>query len=142
MCTHRGIFSIPYWSVVIPLTTISAFLLLTKPRHSNQKNVSELITEKVAKIMGELVSRWHGKFGTVAEVTVIVSGQETGRGPVKDDDCLLIRLTSSDSKRDVFAPWRRFLIIFMTTVVHAVWTNAVDHDRIGVSSNSNWLMIE
>ena len=35
---------LPYWSLVIPLTLISAFLLLIKPRKSNQKNVIEPIS--------------------------------------------------------------------------------------------------
>ena len=38
------LYVIPYWSVVIPLTLASAFLLLTKPRQSTQKKVTETIT--------------------------------------------------------------------------------------------------
>ena len=38
------LYVIPYLSVVIPLTLASAFLLLTKPRQSTQKKVTELIT--------------------------------------------------------------------------------------------------
>ena len=46
---HRGPYSIanltawiiPYWSIVIPLTAISACLLLTKPRKSSQKKIIE-----------------------------------------------------------------------------------------------------
>lgn len=36
----------PYWSIVIPLTLISAFLLV-KPRKSNQKKITEPIFKKV-----------------------------------------------------------------------------------------------
>ena len=32
---------VPYWSIVLPLTLISAFLLLTKPRKSTQKKIAE-----------------------------------------------------------------------------------------------------
>jgi len=34
---------IPYWSIVIPLTTLSAYLLITKPRISTQKKNKEPI---------------------------------------------------------------------------------------------------
>ena len=34
---------IPYWSIVIPLTLVSAFLLLTYPRRSNQNKIPEMI---------------------------------------------------------------------------------------------------
>ena len=38
---------VPYWSVVFPLTLLSAYLLLSKPRKSNQKKTTEPITEKL-----------------------------------------------------------------------------------------------
>jgi len=38
----------PYWSIVIPLTLLSAYLLLPKPRKSNQKKIVEPLIEKVA----------------------------------------------------------------------------------------------
>ena len=38
------LYVIPYWSVVIPLTLASAFLLLTKPRQSTQKKVTKTVT--------------------------------------------------------------------------------------------------
>jgi len=41
-------YRVPYWSIVIPMTLLSTFLLLTKPRQSNQKKTVELIPEKVA----------------------------------------------------------------------------------------------
>ena len=31
----------PYWSIVLPLTALSAFLLLTNPRQSKQKKINE-----------------------------------------------------------------------------------------------------
>jgi len=31
----------PYWSIVIPLTLLSAYLLLVKPRVATAKNVGE-----------------------------------------------------------------------------------------------------
>ena len=34
---------IPYWSIVIPLTLISACLILSKARSSNQKKITEII---------------------------------------------------------------------------------------------------
>jgi hypothetical protein len=37
---------IPYWSIVIPLTLLSAYLLLSKPRQSIQQKPAEPITEK------------------------------------------------------------------------------------------------
>lgn len=33
--------SMPYWSIILPLTLISAYLLLSKPRTSTQKNAVE-----------------------------------------------------------------------------------------------------
>jgi hypothetical protein len=33
--------SIPYWSVTVPLTLVSIWFLLSKPRPSNQKNITE-----------------------------------------------------------------------------------------------------
>jgi hypothetical protein len=38
---------ISYWSIVIPLTLLSVFLLLTKPRKSTPKKTDEPIPEKV-----------------------------------------------------------------------------------------------
>ena len=34
-------FVIPYWSIVIPMTFVSAYLLLTKPRKTPPKKISE-----------------------------------------------------------------------------------------------------
>ena len=39
---------VPYWSIVIPLTLLSAWLLLIKPRSSHRKKITEPIPEKVA----------------------------------------------------------------------------------------------
>ena len=36
----------PYWSFVLPLTALSAYLLLTKPRQSNQKKIDEPIPDE------------------------------------------------------------------------------------------------
>ena len=36
---------IPYWSIVIPMTALSAFLLLSKPRKSTPKETTEPISE-------------------------------------------------------------------------------------------------
>ena len=36
-----SIVDIPFWPIVAPLTLISAFLLLTKPRKSNEKKIPE-----------------------------------------------------------------------------------------------------
>ena len=38
---------IPYWSFTIPLTLISLWLLLTKPRKSNQLKIAEPVPENV-----------------------------------------------------------------------------------------------
>jgi len=38
---------VPYWFAIIPLTLLSAGLLLTKPRQSTQKKIAEPIPEKV-----------------------------------------------------------------------------------------------
>ena len=46
--TWQWILFIPYWSIVIPLTLISLWLLLSKPRQSNQKKTSEPVPEKAA----------------------------------------------------------------------------------------------
>ena len=43
--TVANCYHIPYWSIVIPLTLISAFLLLSKPRKSTP---TKIIAEKVA----------------------------------------------------------------------------------------------
>lgn len=43
-----SIWTIPYWSVVIPPTLISLWLLLTKPRKSTPKKTTEPIPETVA----------------------------------------------------------------------------------------------
>ena len=40
--------SAPYWFIVIPLTLFSLWLLLSKPHKSNQKKITERISEKVA----------------------------------------------------------------------------------------------
>ena len=37
---------IPYWSIVIPLTALSTYLLLSKPRQSNQMKIPEPIANK------------------------------------------------------------------------------------------------
>lgn len=37
---HRYLF-VPYWSIVLPLTALSAFLLLSKPRQSTEKKIPE-----------------------------------------------------------------------------------------------------
>jgi hypothetical protein len=39
---YVGILSIHYWSIVMPLTLLSAYLLLGIPRQSNQSKTSEL----------------------------------------------------------------------------------------------------
>jgi hypothetical protein len=36
-----GYYIVPYWSIVIPLTLVSAFLLFSKPPISNQRQVAE-----------------------------------------------------------------------------------------------------
>ena len=33
---------VPYWSIVIPLTILSAYLLLTRPRHHNSENAATI----------------------------------------------------------------------------------------------------
>ena len=38
----------PYWSIVIPLTLLSAWLLILKPRPSTPKKITKPIAEKVA----------------------------------------------------------------------------------------------
>ena len=38
----------PYWSIVIPLTMLTAFLLLSKPRKSTSDKLDEPVPEKVA----------------------------------------------------------------------------------------------
>jgi len=43
----RPFWSIPYWSIVLSLTLISAYLLLSMPRKSNQNKISEPIAEEV-----------------------------------------------------------------------------------------------
>ena len=40
--------SIPYWSIVIPLTLLSGWLLISKPRQSQSKTFVEPISETVA----------------------------------------------------------------------------------------------
>jgi hypothetical protein len=40
---HRVVVILPYFSITIPLTLLSAFLLLSKPRKSNQKKTAELV---------------------------------------------------------------------------------------------------
>jgi len=39
---------IPYWLIVIPLTLLSAFFLLSKPRKSTSMKITDSILEKVA----------------------------------------------------------------------------------------------
>ena len=39
---------IPHWSVVLPLTALSAYLLLTKPRKATKEGTSELIPNEDA----------------------------------------------------------------------------------------------
>ena len=41
--TRITTFTIPYWSITIPLTALSAFLLLSKPRQPNQQKISDPI---------------------------------------------------------------------------------------------------
>ena len=41
------IWIVPYGIITVPLTLVSAFLLLSKPRKSTQKKIAELIHEKV-----------------------------------------------------------------------------------------------
>ena len=41
-----SVWKVPYWSVVIPLTLLSAFLLLTKPHQSTPKKCTEPTTEE------------------------------------------------------------------------------------------------
>jgi hypothetical protein len=43
---RKGIAIVPYRFIVIPLTAIAAFLLLSKPRHSTPKKTTEPIAEK------------------------------------------------------------------------------------------------
>jgi len=46
--THRlRVWVVPYWFITIPLTVISAFLLLSKPRNSTPKKITEPVPEKV-----------------------------------------------------------------------------------------------
>ena len=40
------VFAIPFWSIILPLTLVSAFLLLSKPRKSSQTKPIEPIAEK------------------------------------------------------------------------------------------------
>ena len=42
------VWAVPYWFIVISLTLLSAYLLLNKPRQSNQHQNDEPIPEKVA----------------------------------------------------------------------------------------------
>ena len=39
---------VPYWSITIPLTLLSAFLILSKPRKSNQRKTVDPFPETVA----------------------------------------------------------------------------------------------
>lgn len=43
---YRGL-AIPYWSIVLPMALLSAWLLLNKPRVANQKAVTKPVHEKV-----------------------------------------------------------------------------------------------
>jgi hypothetical protein len=45
--TSLMIFSLPYWSITIPLTLLSCWLLLSKPRQPQSKASVELISETV-----------------------------------------------------------------------------------------------
>ena len=38
----QTIYAIPYWSIVIPLTLLSAYLLLTNPRVTKPKTIVEI----------------------------------------------------------------------------------------------------
>lgn len=38
---------IPFWSIVIPMTLLSAWLLLSKPRKSTSEKITESVPEKV-----------------------------------------------------------------------------------------------
>ena len=40
--------TVPYWSLVIPLTLLSAYLLLSKPRKSIQKKITEPVPDEGA----------------------------------------------------------------------------------------------
>ena len=40
--------TIPYWSITIPLTLLSAFLLLSKPQKSNQQKITDPVPERLA----------------------------------------------------------------------------------------------
>ena len=42
--TEWRIYRIPYWSITVPLTVISAFLFLSKPRKSTQMKITEPIS--------------------------------------------------------------------------------------------------
>lgn len=42
-----AVWTVPYWSITVPLTLISLWLLLSKPRKSTQKKTIESIPEKV-----------------------------------------------------------------------------------------------
>lgn len=44
---HEAICIIPYWSLILPLTVLSAWLLLAKPCQSIQNKTAESIPEKV-----------------------------------------------------------------------------------------------
>ena len=44
--SERIMWIIPYWTIVIPLTALSAYLLLSKPRKSNQKKIVEPISDE------------------------------------------------------------------------------------------------
>ena len=39
---------IPYWSIIFPLTLLSAILLLSNPRKSTQKKISEPVADEGA----------------------------------------------------------------------------------------------
>ena len=45
---HIALVTVPYWSIVIPLTLMSAWLLLIKLRKSTSKKLIEPISEKMA----------------------------------------------------------------------------------------------
>ena len=44
--TPIGFSMIPYWAIVIPLTALSAFLLLSKPKRAASKTITEPIADE------------------------------------------------------------------------------------------------
>ena len=62
--TDTGQF-IPHWSIVIPLTLLSVYLLLSKPRSPTPKKRDEPTSEKVARIMGDFFQGWRRKVAVI-----------------------------------------------------------------------------